>query len=508
LKLLFWSSLAAFVPWNGPPPAEDAREHGAHAVPPAAHADASSLTEQRFDTDAELVDGEWWVSVRTQEAPLALLLAELAGETGIEFDGLERLPQALRVSAHLEHRPLRQAVAWILGSVGLRADRRADTFTLHVDADAREDLLSQAETEYLRTLREFPNHPLADRALLGQGLLEEDRGEAEAARARYEGLIEAYPESELVDDALRRCAELHAGAKRWDLAAQRWAQLLRLESGSEHEVLAYEQLALCTAQLGEPERALYMLDDLDELAPAADETQRHPRLLIRARALVGLGDHHQALEALADADGHARSGAPELAAHELRALALTGLEEHGAAARAWLAFCEGAEGDELARGLRAAAASALAAGDELAVLFIERLAVKRGLDGAVAEEARAARARLDLVSGRLSGLADVERLARAERLLAAGLHAEAGELLEALAPTAPLLEEPERLRFVLALGRALGAGGAEPAIAFFREQLPSLSELEHRKQVYLLAAEMLEAEGRIDQAIEAYQGRL
>lgn len=467
----------------------------------------AALVERRFGTRAELVDGEVWVSVRTEDAPLALLLEELGREARIEFAGLERLPSALRVSADLEHRPLRQAVTWILGSVGLRADRRMDTFTLHVDTDTRADLQAQAETEYLRTLLEFPNHPLADRALFGQGLLEEDRGEPQAARERYEGLVEAYPESELVDDALKHCAELYAAQREWNLAAQKWAQLLRLERQDEFEILAYEQLALCTAQLGDAERALYMLDALEDLAPA-EEGQSQARLYVRARALVGQRQHHRALEALAQADEGERSREQRLDSHELRARALAGLEEHGAASRSWLAYCEVADGADLAHGLQQAAASALQAGDELAVLFIERLAAKRGIEGVVAEEAREARTRLDLLSGRLSGQADVERLARAERLLAAGLHAEAGELLADLASRAQLFEEDERARFVLAYGRVLGAGGSQAAIAFFREQLPALAELEHRTAVYLLAAELLEAEGHIDQAIEAYQGRL
>jgi hypothetical protein len=509
--------------------AGDAQQsHGSHAAPeshespqsheapgrhesPESHAQrpasGAELEELRFGTQAEVVDGEVWVTVRTEEAPLGLLLAELGREAQVEFEGLERLPPALRVSADLEHRPLRQVVGWILGSVGLRADRRMDTFTLHVDADTREDLQAQAQIEYLRTLREFPNHPLADRALYGQALLEEDRGEPGTARAHYDALVEAYPESELVGEALKRCAELFAADRDWSRSAQKWAQLLRLEQETEFEILAYEQLALCTAQLGDAERALYMLDALDESAPAREDG-RQERLYIRARALVGQGQHHRALEALAEADESERSRAQQLDSHELRARALGGLEEHGAASRSWLAYCEVAAGDDLARGLQQAATSALLAGDELAVLFIERLATRRGVEGVVAEQAREARTRLDLLSGRLSGQVDVERLARAERLLAAGLFAEASELLADLSANAHLFEEDERARFVLAYGRALGAGGSEAALAFLKEQLASLTEVEHRTEVYLLAAELLEAEGRMDEAIEAYQGRL
>jgi len=475
---------------------------------PAVDLEGSDLRELRFGVHVELIEGELWTTVRTEDAPLRPLLEELADQARVEFSGLERLPATLRVTADLERRPLRQVVAWILGSVGLRADRRLDTFTLHVDADTREDLLNEAQTEYLRALREFPNHPLADRALYGQGLLEEDRGQPAAARAHYDALIEAYPASPIADQVLKRSAELFEAEGEWAAAAQKWSQLLRLESGSSLEALAYEQLALCTALLGDPDRALHMLDALESDDPAQSPEQRQERLYIRARGLLGKRLHHQALEVLAEADAYERTREQRLTSCELRATALRGLEEYGAASRSWLAYCELASGDELAAGLARAAEDALRAGDELGVLFIERLAAKHGVEKAVAGPAREARTRLDLVSGKLSGQADVERLARAERLVAAGLFEEAVQILSALAPRAALFAEPERARFVLTYGRALGAYGADDAIVFFRENLAALSDAEHRRQVYLYAAGLLESEGRIDEAIEAYQGRL
>jgi tetratricopeptide (TPR) repeat protein len=303
-----------------------------------------SLQQLRFGVRTERLDGELWVSVRTQDAPLRPLLEELALQTGTVFSGLERIPATVRVTADLEHRSLRQVVTWILGSVGLRADRRLDTFTLHVDADTRADLLAQAGTEYLRTLRESPNHPLADRTLFGQGLLEEDKGQPAAARLHYEGLVEAYPESPLVDDALKRCAELFMEAEEWASAAQRWSELLRLEQQSPHQVEAYEQLALCTALLGDADRTVHMLDALENIAPPASDAEHQARLYVRARAQLGQRAHRQALESLAEADAHGRTDRQKLISHELRARALAGLEEYGAASRSWLAFCELARG--------------------------------------------------------------------------------------------------------------------------------------------------------------------
>ena len=473
-----------------------------------AAASGAELKQLRYGVVVERIDGEPWVTIRTQDAPLRPLLEELGLESGVVFAGLERLTPAVRVTAELEQRPLRQAVAWILGSIGLRADRRLDTFTLRVDADQRDDLLSQAGTEYLRTLREFPNHPLADRTLFGQGLLEEDKGQPVAARAHYEGLVDAYPESTLVDDALKRSAVLFEAEGDWALASQKWAQLLRLERESPHKVEAYEQLALCTAKLGDADRAVHMLEALEGIAPSGDADEHQRRGYIRARALVGQRLYRQALELLEEADAHQRSDEELRVSHELRARAFEGLEEYGPASRSWLAYCELATGDELASGLKHAANAALRAGDELGMLFIERLAEKRGRPGAVADAAREARTRLDLVPSRLSGQADVERLARAERLANAGLFDEAELVLEQLGGSADQLAEGDRVRFVLTYGRVLGRGGAGPAVGFLKDNLDSLTRTEHRTQVYLLAAELYEREGRIDEAIEAYRGRL
>jgi hypothetical protein len=140
------------------------------------------------------------------------------------------------------------------------------------------------------------------------------------------------------------------------------------------------------------------------------------------------------------------------------------------------------------------------------MLFIERLATKHGLAAAVEDAAREARVRLDLVPTGLAEQAEVERLARAERLLHAGLDDEAQAVLEGLMPALERFGQDERTRFVLSYGRALGS--ADAAVIFFRQRLGSLADPDHRRQVYLLAAELFEAEGRIDEAIEAYQGRL
>ncbi len=475
----------------------------------SAQADDEALLDLRYGVSVERSEGEVLCTIRASDAPLRPLLETLAQHAGLELEGADRIPDEVRVSVELERRPLRQTTAWVLGSVGLRAERRLDTLMLRVDAEERSDLWTEAQTSYLRALREHPNHFDADRAVLGQSLLEEDRGNPPAARRHLDGLIEAYPESPLVPDALRRCAELWAADREWGFAAQKWAELLRLEREHAHELVAYGELARCTALLGDAARALHMLDALENLSPAEDDVELQKRLYIRARALVGLGRNHHALEALDRADRWERTGPQMLSSMELRGRALAATGEPGDASRAWLSYAELASDAERERGLRRAAELALEAGDEIGVLFIEQLASKMGAGEATAPSAREARARLDLEPTALTQTTAIERLARAERLLAAGLFAEAATLLDSIHAASERFAEPERTRFTLAFGRSLaGSAGTDAALEMFREQLEWIHDAENRRRVYLLAAELLEAENRMDEVIDAYQGRL
>lgn len=475
----------------------------------AAGAGQDDPVDLRYGISAERIDGEIWCSIAAENAPLRPLLEILAERAGITIEGLERVPAEVRVSVFLERRPLPQAADWMLGSVGLRADRRRDTLTLRVEPREREDLWAEAQAAYFRALRRWPNHPGAPEAVVGQALLEEDRGNRVAARAHYDRLIEGWPDSQRVPDALKRSAELWAIDREWAFAAQKWSELLRLEREHAYEVLAYTELARCTALLGDAERALYMLDALENLSPAEGEAEIQDRLYIRARGLVGARRFHHALEALDEADLMERTPAEERESFQVRALALAGIGRDADASRAWLAFAQRSEGADRTRGLREAADLALGAGDELSVLFIEQLAAKLGQAGAVDSAAREARSRLELDDPMLAGTDSLQHLERAERLLAGGLVDEAHDLLESIHGPSARFSEADAVRFLVAFGRTLAAGaGADVAIDLLRERVEGIQDPEHRRVIYLLAAELLEAEERYEDAIEAYRGRL
>jgi hypothetical protein len=100
------------------------------------------------------------------------------------------------------------------------------------------------------------------------------------------------------------------------------------------------------------------------------------------------------------------------------------------------------------------------------------------------------------------------RVDEAERLVATGLNTEAFDLLRPVAKLSHALEPETHTKFCLAYARALAAEvGLESALASLRDALPTISDAEARRKVYVLAGELLEHDNRLDDAIEAYQGR-
>ena len=102
-----------------------------------------------------------------------------------------------------------------------------------------------------------------------------------------------------------------------------------------------------------------------------------------------------------------------------------------------------------------------------------------------------------------------QRLTRFERRIAAGSIEGLLEPLERIHHLSETEDEALRVRALVARGRVLaGHGALDTALELFRAYLPEFADPENRRRIYLLAAELLEAEERIDEAIEAYRGRL
>ena len=467
---------------------------------------------ERFQVRSALVDGQWRCSIFAERASARELIGALARQCDVTLEGFEHVSRTALVDADLRDRPVHQALEYVLGSVGLRLETRRGVWrvraSLRTPAEP-ETLREQALTAYLGALRDFPDHLGGAGALLSQGEIEQARGHLAAARERFDGVVESYPDSELVAEALMRAGLTLVRLRDWEQAAVRFADLLRLERVHPFEVPARLELARCTVALGEGQRALAMLDALDSIHPAEDGAQARARLLVRAGALVATGALEEAATDLAWLELQPLPHDARREVLELSARALEGLERPAEAARRWLAYSQESEGGERTIGLRHAARLALAAGDEVAVLFIQELAEREGAGGSLGPQADVARERLALGALAGGGATSTRRIERAEELVDAGSALEALELLDAVERSGSRLEPAALLRAGLTRGRALArVQGVEAAVGALRALVPQLQDGDARRAVYLLAGELLEQAGHVDAAIEAYQGRL
>ena len=100
-------------------------------------------------------------------------------------------------------------------------------------------------------------------------------------------------------------------------------------------------------------------------------------------------------------------------------------------------------------------------------------------------------------------------LEQAERLCDGGSFADSLKTLRGMAAQLGTLDEELRARFARCHARALSHEvGVDAALAHLREHMDSIQSPELRRELYLLAGELLEGVGRIDEAIEAYRGRI
>jgi tetratricopeptide (TPR) repeat protein len=455
-------------------------------------------------------EGERFCTIHADNALLHDVLRDLAEQAHISVDGLDASTRRTLVSVDLRERPLRQAVTFIAGSVGLEAEVRQGILVLRPGLEDSTDpaLLRDAALAVSgATLRDFPDHALAPEALRNQAILDERQGRPASARARYDQLVERYPDCALSTDALFSAGELLMREEAWQDAADRFSELLRSEREHDLEVPARLELAWCIARLGQHERALYMMDALDSIDAAASRSEELRRAQVRVRALAGLGRGDAALKLLDDVDARLTTPADRAESLELRALACAAAGRRGDAARAWLGFAQLCEGPRKELALQEAATHALAANDEVGALFVAQSAHKHGIElESVKREARAALT-LDDPTPATTGPATT--LERAERLCDGGSTAEALKLLATLQSAAATFDESTRARFARCHVRAVAREvGIDTALTYLREQLALLSEPELRRGLYILAGELLERAGRIDEAIEAYRGRI
>jgi hypothetical protein len=451
-------------------------------------------------------------TIRADKAPVERIVVELAEGLELRVAGFEAIARTALVDVELVDRPVFDALDAILGSVGLRASLRPGAISVEAipDEDApHEELIARAMAAYLRATSRYPEHPLAARARLMQGGLEEERSNWGAALGHYEALVEEHGASEHAPEATLRAGMCLMELRMWDDAAERFRRLLALSSGNERAPEARFQLAHCALAQNDHERALQILNHLESSYPAHEEAEVVRRLVTRARALNGSGLHVDALRAVERAEAVGMSPELRTDSYAERARAFEGLELHGEASRAWLVHAGELTGEERQIALENAARLALQGGDELGVLFVYEQAAREGVASRLTPLAREARMRLGLDVGLLPGTEPVEeRLDVAEQWLSRGEAERVIELITPLVDERATLEPALLVRAAVLLARANERQlGAEHAIRVLREARTLLDESDERRLLDREAASIFERAARFDEAIDAYQGR-
>lgn len=453
------------------------------------------------------------VSLRTALAPLDQVCQELAGALDFDLEGLGERQRSVLVTAELDRRPLEEVLEYVLGAAGLTYALRTGVLTIVEDGTSalgRAELLELARQAYADALTRFPQHDSAPRALLDQGEVDELRGYPGTALDHYQTLIARYPKGADAPEAYLRSGRLLASLGRWADAAEQFRKLSGLDLAEGYTAPARLELARCTVELGDPQSALYILAALEKSHPVSAEAPPERRELVRALALVGT---HRDLEGLraVEAIEASLSGADRLEGLRVRALALQGAGYPGEAARAWTLYSN--EVDDPARGfaLEQAAKLALAADDEVGVLFVVRQAETHGMGARFAAYKSEAYARLGFkTETEPTTKSAAERIAEGEERVAAGDLDAAAVLVRNLVAANGALDPDLRTRLALVWSTCVAqTQGLDPALEHLhlvRATLEDEINAALRAKVDVAAATLLEAAGLFDRAADAYRG--
>jgi hypothetical protein len=449
-------------------------------------------------------------TVKAQHAGVDALLRELGQQSSREILGLDPSWVFDPIDVDIADRPLDLTVDGLAGAAGLRAQVKAGSITVRPDLDENasvEQLEDMAEVMFVRALRRFPEADGAAEAEMRLGEIQESRKHDEAARAHYDGVVRAHPDSPLVSEALLRAAMLHQRHGEWVDAASRWSQLANRPPPNPFAVKARVELTRCLAFQGDGRQALALIEALDRTMPPENQAERADRLYVRAAALVAADRGPEALTALDEAMTIGLDQASTSDAVRLRAEAFDRAGMPADAARSWLAFASTGNDDRRRTACVRAARSAAKAGDLLGVLFVERMAQGSGAETDILPIADAAREGLGFSAQK----ADVRlaRLKSAEEQCAAKDFEKASGTLATFWRERAVFAEPDLTRAVIVHARCTdAAAGAEAAVAELRAALEDVRYPENRRLLYLLAGELYEGHEQWDLAAQAYGGRL
>ena len=479
-------------------------------------------TDGGYEVLIEDISGDLVCSVRARKASAHDLVAEIAREAKLDLGGFNLQSVQQEVTVRIDARPLSQTLHYILGSCGFRAELTSRSIFVHPELPPfpnEAQLLDAADLAYQRALSFHPNSENGDEAELALARIQMRLGNAPLSRSHYEVLIENYPFSEHLQTALFEAADLLKRERNWEDAAVKYRDLIEMETQdltfrevlitNPHAIEARINLARCSAQLGNYEHALYGLNDLDNLSPAKSPQERGQRNYVRARALIGKTEYVEALRILQRADTQQASGDHPGERVELIALALALSGRHSDASLAWLEFSQQSAGAAQSDALVKAAELALQAGDELGALMICRQAQSQGHGEALAMLENEARSALDFVESDLIHVGSEQRLERGEEFVSQGQWHAAYVELNRLEDQMDTMTSAKLARFSLAYAPSLESEvGMDETVRFLRKALPLQPDIEQRRAMYRLAAELFEKNELFDRAIDALGGKL
>ncbi len=502
---------------------------GALAAPGLALQDDEStarfnLTPRTSTARVEGLPGAENLTITANEAEFDAVITQIARASQREVKGLDVLSRHPRVTIDLAGMDLRDSLRWIGGSVGMRITLSASVIEVAEDLPLypeRKDLFGRASELYSVALRDHSSSGFAPRAQWTRAVIEsETPGRDREAAELFDEIVEEYPGSDLVPDALLAAGQLFGRANEWNNAAVRFDALCADPREHGHSITARRLLADAHTRIAagatnpvvaaeNARRALGVLDALDDNDPTRDLDERRRRALIRSRAESLTGHPVDALKALDIAQTYSDLGDhdPEIA--RLRALAFESAERHADACRAWLRLSVLVEGDARETCYERAAAAANAGRESLAAIAIWKKADSEGLGDSVKRHADAAYIALDLVPPHIDLFGDSERLSRGEGLLDREMYDEAIDALRPIFDRRSALERDEHRRLAFAYSCALARKHqVDDAMLVLRQCAGEMTRPADRREVYLFAARFLEETGDIDRAIAALEGRL
>lgn len=464
--------------------------------------------------------GDIYCDVQARGAQIHHVMAKLARSLEVDLRGFEDVEESRHVNAFLQHRPVDQAIQFLLGSVGMTATVTASYIEVRGELPPFPDTastLQAAEIAYLKALQRYPHSEEAPKARMSLAEISLDQGFPARAVRHYEALIDDYPSCEFVHEAHMRAGRLLVGLEQWPEAQAHFEAManIKIDEATPREWIpmiaeARRELARCVLWRGEPRRAQYMLQGLEHSIPPTDDADLAQRLLLMARALLDLGRGEEGILFLDRAMQLGTGVVGEFESMDLRARGMELADKPIEAAVAWLHWSRSQDEDNKRKALARAAHLALSVeGEELAVLFLHKQAQADGLGDELLPFVNEARSRLGLAAESYTNSTPSIRLERGEQLLASGSTDQAADVFASIEDDFWGLTAANRLRYALAYAPLLETeSSVDAAIELLRQVARSLESRDNRAQLYVLAAEIYERHGRFDEAAEAYGGKL